>query len=345
MRLASHRPSVVDRPCTARRAWRSRRRRSAGAFTLVELLVVIGIIALLIGILLPALNKARRSAKTVQCASNMRQIANAMIMYINANKGHFPPELVPPQTGGGYPTGFWWPNELVANKYINAPSVYQSPGQTKKVFNGSSVFKCPEGVDEDDAANGGSGGNFPTDLGNNAFSFYNDAQAQAAGFGIASWYMLNGRNLSATNAAGPDATDAAISGAGKKQSPFIYFNNSDPKKLEQPAWQRTLGMVRKPSELVMIVEASNNNWMDQSANGNILLKRLGARHGKKTSDGLNAFTNFAFFDSHVGLYPTKDFTGACPRNPAPPGAANPDNMLIWYTRDTIFYLTRQKGWQ
>lgn len=70
--------------CTSGRAPR------AGGFTLVELLVVIGIIAILLGILLPTLNKAKESGRRVQCLSNLKQIANATLMYCNDNKGSFP---------------------------------------------------------------------------------------------------------------------------------------------------------------------------------------------------------------------------------------------------------------
>lgn len=60
------------------------------AFTLIELLVVISIIAVLIALLLPAMNRARESARAVQCASNMRQIATLLAQYVGGNRGNYP---------------------------------------------------------------------------------------------------------------------------------------------------------------------------------------------------------------------------------------------------------------
>jgi prepilin-type N-terminal cleavage/methylation domain-containing protein/prepilin-type processing-associated H-X9-DG protein len=67
-----------------------KKRPSAAAFTLIEMLVVIAIIALLASIMIPAVSGALQRAKTTQCLSNLRQLGNGFMIYAQENKGRFP---------------------------------------------------------------------------------------------------------------------------------------------------------------------------------------------------------------------------------------------------------------
>ncbi len=95
----------------------ARRLRLAG-FTLVELLVVIGIIALLVSILLPALGRAREQARSVQCLSNLRQISMAIIMYTNENRYLMLGGSEPPQQPWDW---IYWDNTPPYNDLTQAP--------------------------------------------------------------------------------------------------------------------------------------------------------------------------------------------------------------------------------
>lgn len=86
-------------------------------FTLVELLVVIGIIALLIGILMPALSRARKQAQATACMSNMRQVGQQMMMYSQNFKGW----LFPPGGGSDSPVSERWP------VYVFSPARHDPP--------------------------------------------------------------------------------------------------------------------------------------------------------------------------------------------------------------------------
>lgn len=119
---------------TASRSSRSSACRAG--FTLVELLVVIGIIAVLVAILLPALGRARKQAILVACMSNMRQLGLATQMYCGENKGSYPPPYVAGGSGANIvtptlfdnqtptqPGGFLWKYGIKTNKVRTCPTV------------------------------------------------------------------------------------------------------------------------------------------------------------------------------------------------------------------------------
>jgi len=115
-------------------------------FTLVELLVVIGIIAILIALLLPALNRARAHAVSVQCLSNLRQIGQICMQYANENKGWLPPsqpDSIRNITAGGAIAGN-------SDAGLNPnPSHRLRQDLFRRLKGGTAIFYCPANMVSD----------------------------------------------------------------------------------------------------------------------------------------------------------------------------------------------------
>jgi prepilin-type processing-associated H-X9-DG protein/prepilin-type N-terminal cleavage/methylation domain-containing protein len=133
--------------------------RERAGFTLVELLVVIGIIAVLVGLILPALNKARASAQTIQCASNLRQWGVGLQMYVDQSQGLLPfkgckgidngPDLIGPANGqplGIADPGTWYnalPPLVGVKTYYQMMLDKQNLNIPLPSYGDNSLYICP----------------------------------------------------------------------------------------------------------------------------------------------------------------------------------------------------------
>jgi prepilin-type N-terminal cleavage/methylation domain-containing protein len=122
------------------------RRSIRTGFSLIELLIVLAIITVLIGILVPAVGRFRRAAEVTQCASNLRQIGQALFMYRTANRAWPDATSIPaPFTEPNQPANPTLPDRLAP--YLSpATSVYHCPGDFQQVYTPQSFLAaCPKG--------------------------------------------------------------------------------------------------------------------------------------------------------------------------------------------------------
>jgi prepilin-type processing-associated H-X9-DG protein/prepilin-type N-terminal cleavage/methylation domain-containing protein len=247
-----------------------KKRRAEIGFTLVELLVVIGIIALLVGILLPTLSRARETANTAKCLSNLRQIGQAMNMYAVDTRGWLVPAFYEyPGTGGNGREN--WCTILVNGKYLPAPKQVGINFNQTSSDQKDSVFRCPNGINEKHDNSPAPGTPEPQSKTDSWNSFFWRRESNSTKIMIDTWYAANAQDY-----------DAGAPNNNKRwpMRTLKHVNNGPP--IGGPLIK--LHKIRKSSEMAMILDGLR--LIEGNPN------RISARHnGKK-------FVNIMMADGH-----------------------------------------------